>query len=59
MIVVAGAFMSHSVKRETLPSQGFIDPATFKRRERIQVIAIARGLDGSIAPSAVVPVTVP
>jgi glycosidase len=41
------------------PFRGFIDPATFKRRERIQVIAIARGLDGSIAPSAVVPVTVP
>jgi hypothetical protein len=41
------------------PFRGFIDPATFKRHERIQVIAVARGLDGSIAPSAVVPVTVP
>ncbi len=41
------------------PFRGFIDPAKFKRRERIQVIAIERALDGSIAPSAVVPFTVP
>ena len=37
------------------PYRGFIDPAKFKRNERVQVAAIARGLDGSTAVSAVVP----
>jgi alpha-amylase len=37
------------------PYRGFIDPAKFKRDERISVAAIARGLDGSTVLSAVVP----
>jgi hypothetical protein len=37
------------------PYRGFIDPAKFKRNERVQVAAIARGLDGSTAVSALVP----
>jgi glycosidase len=41
------------------PYRGFIDPSKFGRREHIQVIAIARALDGTIAPSKVVPFAVP
>jgi glycosidase len=37
------------------PYRGFLDPAKFKRNERVQVAAIARGLDGSTAVSAIVP----
>jgi hypothetical protein len=41
------------------PYRGFIDPAKFPKHERIQVVAIARSLDGKTAVSAVVPFTVP
>lgn len=55
-----GAHAWHRIDVDTSPPfRGFIDPARFGRHERIQVIAIARALDGSIAPSAVVPFTVP
>ena len=37
------------------PYRGFLDPAKFKQNERVQVVAIARALDGSTAESAVVP----
>ena len=37
------------------PYRGFLDPAMFKKNERVQVVAIARALDGSTAVSAVVP----
>jgi alpha-amylase len=37
------------------PYRSFIDPAKFKRNERVQVAAIARGLNGSTAVSSVVP----
>jgi hypothetical protein len=37
------------------PYRGFLDPAKFKRNERVQVAAIARGLDGSTAVSSMVP----
>jgi len=37
------------------PFRGFIDPAKFKRNERIKVVAIARSLDGRTAISAVLP----
>jgi hypothetical protein len=37
------------------PFRGFIDPARFKRGQRLDVVAIARSLDGRIAASAVVP----
>lgn len=41
------------------PFRGFIDPARFRRHERIQVVAVSRSLDGRIAVSRVVPYTVP
>ena len=41
------------------PYRGFLDPVKFKHREHVQVVAIARGLDGSTAVSKVVPYTVP
>ncbi|MDX6441412.1 MAG: alpha-amylase [Gaiellaceae bacterium] len=37
------------------PYRGFIDPAKFRRNERVLVAAIVRGLDGSTAVSALVP----
>jgi hypothetical protein len=36
------------------PFRGFVDPAKFKKNERVSLVAIVRGLDGRIAPSAVV-----
>jgi alpha-amylase len=36
------------------PYRGFLDPAKFKRNERVKVVAIARGLDGRTASSAAV-----
>ena len=36
------------------PFRGFLDPAKFKRREHVQVVAIERSLDGRTATSAVV-----
>ena len=35
------------------PYRAFLDPARFKQNERVQVVAIARSLDGLIATSAV------
>jgi hypothetical protein len=50
----------HRIDVDTSPPyRGFIDPAKFRKRERIQVVAIARSLDGKTAVSAVVPFTVP
>lgn len=43
----------------TPPFRGFIDPAKFRKHEPIQVVAVARSLDGKTAVSAVVPFTVP
>ena len=37
------------------PYRAFLDPAKFKKNERVSLVAIARGLDGSTAVSAVVP----
>ena len=37
------------------PFRAFLDPAKFHKNERVDVVAIARGLDGSTAVSAVVP----
>ena len=55
-----GATAWHRLDVDTSPPfRGFIDPARFRPHEHVDVIAIARGLDGSIAPSAVVPFTVP
>jgi hypothetical protein len=35
------------------PYRGFLDPARYKRKEKVQVVAIARALDGSVAVSKV------
>jgi hypothetical protein len=40
------------------PYRAFLDPAKLKRNEHINVVAIARGLDGRTAASAAVPVRV-
>ncbi|HSP73759.1 MAG TPA: alpha-amylase family glycosyl hydrolase [Gaiellaceae bacterium] len=40
------------------PYRAFIDPARFRRNEPVDVVAIARGLDGRTAVSAVVPLRV-
>ena len=40
------------------PFRAFLDPAAYRRGETVHVVAIARGLDGSLAASRVVPVTV-
>jgi glycosidase len=37
------------------PYRAFLDPAKFHKNERVSVVAIARGLDGTTAVSAVVP----
>ena len=37
------------------PYRAFLDPSHFKKNERVQVVAIARSLDGRTAASAVVP----
>jgi glycosidase len=37
------------------PYRAFLDPARFHKNERVSVVAIARGLDGATAVSAVVP----
>jgi hypothetical protein len=36
------------------PYRGFLDPARFKKHERLQLVAIARSLNGTTATSAVV-----
>jgi glycosidase len=38
------------------PYRGFLDPARFKRTEKVQVVAIARAVDGSVAVSKVMTV---
>jgi len=37
------------------PFRGFVEPAKFKKNERVKIVAIARALDGRTATSAVVP----
>jgi len=38
---------------DSRPYRSFLDPARFKRKEKVQVVAIARALDGSVAVSRV------
>jgi hypothetical protein len=38
------------------PYRGFLDPARYKRKEKVDVVAIVRALDGSVAVSKVVTV---
>ena len=40
------------------PYRAFLDPRRFRRNERVHLVAIVRGLDGSTAVSPVVPFTV-
>jgi hypothetical protein len=35
------------------PYRGFLDPARFKRKEKVQVVAIVRAVDGKVAVSKV------
>jgi hypothetical protein len=41
---------------DSFPYRAFLDPAAYKRGETLHVVAIARGLDGSLAVSPVTPV---
>lgn len=41
------------------PYRAFLDPRSFRRNETVSVVAVARGLDGSVAVSRVTPVRVP
>lgn len=40
------------------PYRAFLDPAKFRNRERVQLVAVAKGLGGAPAVSRVVPFTV-
>jgi hypothetical protein len=40
---------------DAAPYRAFLDPAKFKKNERVQLVAIARALDGTTTVSAVVP----
>ncbi|HEU5363744.1 MAG TPA: alpha-amylase family glycosyl hydrolase [Gaiellaceae bacterium] len=42
---------------DSVPYRGFVDPARFKKRERVDAVAVARGLDGSVSVSRVVTFT--
>jgi len=37
------------------PYRGFLDPSRFKKGETVDGVAVARGLDGTVAVSSVVP----
>jgi glycosidase len=39
---------------DSAPYRAFLEPGQFKKRERVQAVAVARGLDGSVAVSPVV-----
>jgi hypothetical protein len=39
--------------------RGFLDPARFKKHQRVQIVAIARSLDGTTATSKVVTFRMP
>jgi hypothetical protein len=40
------------------PYRAFLDPKSYRRRETVHLVAVARALDGTTAVSAVVPTTV-
>jgi glycosidase len=42
---------------DSAPYRGFVSPGAFKKRERVDGVAVARGLDGSVAVSSVVTFT--
>ena len=41
---------------DSAPYRGFVDPAKFKKHEKVDAVAVARGLDGSTAASKIVSV---
>jgi hypothetical protein len=53
----AGKAWARLAVDDSRPYRAYLDPQRFKRRERIEVVAVARASDGSIAVSAVVPYT--
>jgi hypothetical protein len=38
---------------DSAPYRAFLEPARFKKRERVEGVAVARGVDGSVAVSPV------
>jgi hypothetical protein len=40
------------------PYRAFLDPARFRRGERVHLVAVARALDGATAVSKVLPLAV-
>jgi hypothetical protein len=42
---------------DSAPYRGFVDPNGFAKRERVDAVAVARGLDGSVSVSPVVAFT--
>ncbi len=43
---------------DSSPYRAFLDPARYRKNERVHLVAVARGLDGSTAVSRVVPLVV-
>jgi hypothetical protein len=39
---------------DSAPSRSFLDPGVFKKCEKVERVAVARGLDGSVSVSPVV-----
>ena len=42
---------------DSAPYRGFVDPLAFAQHERVDAVAVVRGLDGSVAVSPVVTFT--
>jgi hypothetical protein len=42
---------------DSAPYRAFVDPTRFTKRERVEAVAVARGLDGSVRTSSVVTFT--
>ena len=53
----AGKAWTRIAVDDSSPYRAFLDPVRFRRGERVQVVAIARGSDGSTAVSPVVVAT--
>ena len=53
----AGKAWTRVAVDDSAPYRAFLDPARFRRGEKVQVVAIARGSDGSTAVSPVVVAT--
>jgi glycosidase len=39
---------------DSAPYRAFVDPASYRKREKLEAVAVARGLDGTVAASAVI-----